>query len=136
MDVFNTRVIDYMERHDSFSLLETKVMDRVIRQMWEGSIDTGGSFFGLSTCFNIIRKAHPGYQKDYERSHRLKCRRDLGRKRHHQLTFRAYLKSMNLRYYLDMLTFVVLMSAYIYLVLKWKVVRQRNRDFRPELISY
>ena len=77
------RVIDYMEQHDSFSLLETKVMDRVIRQMWEGSYDTGGSFLSLSTCYKIITKGSPSYQKDYERAHRLVCQRDLGAKRHH-----------------------------------------------------
>lgn len=66
--------------------------------MWEGSTESGGSFFGLSTCYDIIRKADSSYLKDYERTHRLMCWRDVGRKRHHQFTFRVYIKSMNLRY--------------------------------------
>ena len=53
-DIFNTRVIDYLEKHDTFKLFETKVMDRVVREMWNGSIDAGGSFFGLSTCYAIM----------------------------------------------------------------------------------
>ncbi len=73
LDLFNMRVIDYMEQHDSFSLLETKVMDRVIHQMWEGSYDTGGSFLSMSTCYKIIKKGSPSYHKDYERAHRLVC---------------------------------------------------------------
>ena len=106
-----------MERHDSFTLLETKVMDRVILQMWEGSIDTGGSFLGLSTCFNIVRKAAPSYQKDYERTHRLKCWRDLEGKRNHQFTFKVYLKSMNLRYKIELFIFILMMIAFQYYIL-------------------
>ena len=42
---------------------------------------------------------------------------------------------MKLRYYLDLLTFLVLMVSYIYFILEWKVHRQRNRDFRSEFIA-
>ena len=42
---------------------------------------------------------------------------------------------MKLRYYLDLLTLLVLMVSYIYFILKWKVHRQRNRDFRSDFIA-
>lgn len=80
--------------------------------MWEGSIDRGGSFFGLSTCYDIIRKANPSYRKDYERTHRFSCNRDVMRKRHHQFTFRVYLKSMNLRYKIELLIFILMMIGF------------------------
>lgn len=38
-DINQEKVITYMERHDCYELMETKVMDRVIMQMWDGSID-------------------------------------------------------------------------------------------------
>ena len=116
-DLFDNRVIDYMERHDSFSLLETKVMDRVIRQMWEGSIDTGGSLFSLSTCYKIVTKGYTSYQKDFERTHRLVCNRNLRNKRHHPFTYRVYLKSMNFRYNIELILFIVVMIAFQYYIL-------------------
>ena len=108
-----------MEEHDSFKLLETKIMDRVIRQMWDGSIDTGGSFFELSTCYNLLRKAAPSYLKDYERTHRFRLKRDLSKKRHHPYTFRVYLKSMSLRYKIELLMIIAVMAVFMIGILRW-----------------
>ena len=119
VDIFDTRVIDYMEEHDSFKLLETKIMDRVIRQMWEGSLDTGGSFFALSTCFNLLRKAAPSYPNDYERTHRFRLQRDLSRKRHHPCTFRVYLKSKSLRYKIELLMIIAVMAIFMVGIMRW-----------------
>lgn len=108
-DIFNTRVIDYLEKHDTFKLFETKVMDRVVREMWNGSIDAGGSFFALSTSYTIIKELVDGSKEDAERNHRLLWTRDLDSLRHHTLTFRVYLKSMSLRYTIELITYSILL---------------------------
>ena len=108
-DIFNTRVIDYLEKHDTFKLFETKVMDRVVREMLNGSIDAGGSFFALSTSYTIMKELVDGSKEDAERNHRLLWTRDLDSLRHHTLTFRVYLKSMSLRYTIELITYSILL---------------------------
>lgn len=91
MDIFDKKVIEYMEDFDSFSLMETKVMDGVLKKMWQGSIDTGGSFFALSVTYKVLKKEISlAYMKDYERTHRLRCRRNLDGVRHHGYTIKVY----------------------------------------------
>ena len=76
-DIFNKKVITYMEKHDCFTLMETKVMDGTLKKMWEGSVDTGGSFLAMSVNYKVLTKeASFAYTKDYERTHRLRCRRN------------------------------------------------------------
>ena len=103
-DIFNNQIISYIEEYDSFALMETKVMDNVIRKMWHGSVDTGGSFFSLSVCYKVLTKEYcPSYKKDYERTHRLRVRGRLDDVRHHGLTFKVFMKNMDLRYYIELL---------------------------------
>ena len=118
VDIFNKRVIDYMEEYDSFSLMETKVMDGAIKKMWTGSIDTGGSFFALSINYKVLTKeASFDYMKDYERTHRLHCRRSIENVRHHKFTFNVYKKSMILRYYVELLLYIILVASFQYYIL-------------------
>lgn len=35
----------YMELRDSFTLMDTKVMDRIMKEYWNSDIDTSGSFY-------------------------------------------------------------------------------------------
>ena len=44
-DLANHNSLYYMELMDCFQLMDTKVMDRIMKDYWNSSIDTSGSFF-------------------------------------------------------------------------------------------
>jgi len=44
-DYSNKNALAYMEMMDAFQLMGTKIMDRVMKEYWNSSIDTSGSFF-------------------------------------------------------------------------------------------
>ena len=102
-----------MEEYDSFSLMETKVMDNVLKKMWRGPFDTGGRFFAFSVCYKVLTKEiNTDYQKDYERTHRLRCRGRIEKTRHHPYTFKVYKKAMDFRYYIELLLFILVAGAF------------------------
>ena len=41
----------YMEKIDAFQLMETKVMDRIMKEYWKSNIDTGGSIFEMASSY-------------------------------------------------------------------------------------
>ena len=59
-----------MEKLDSFKLLDTKVMDRIMKDYWNSNVDASGSFMGNSTCFNILTVNKLTHIDDYESSNR------------------------------------------------------------------
>ena len=44
-DLDNHNSLYYMELMDAFKLMDTKVMDRIMKEYWNSNIDTSGSFF-------------------------------------------------------------------------------------------
>ena len=44
-DLANHDSLYYMENMDAFQLMDTKVMDRIMKEYWNSNIDTSGSFF-------------------------------------------------------------------------------------------
>lgn len=44
-DLKNRNSLYYMELMDAFRLMDTKVMDRIMKEYWSSNIDTSGSFF-------------------------------------------------------------------------------------------
>lgn len=44
-DFSNHNTLYYMELMDAFELMDTKVMDRIMKEYWNSNIDTSGSFF-------------------------------------------------------------------------------------------
>ena len=53
-DLFNRDALFYMEKLDSFKLMDTKVMDRIMKDYWNSNIDTSGSLMSCSTTYNIL----------------------------------------------------------------------------------
>jgi hypothetical protein len=47
----NHNTLYYMELMDAFRLMETKVMDRIMKEYWNSDIDTSGSIFQASTSY-------------------------------------------------------------------------------------
>ena len=50
-DLSNNNALYYMELMDAFRLMETKVMDRIMKEYWNSDIDTSGSIFQASTSY-------------------------------------------------------------------------------------
>ena len=50
-DIFNNNSLYYLEKHNCYRLMETKVMDRIMQEYWKSDIDTTGNFLGISTSF-------------------------------------------------------------------------------------
>ena len=50
----NHNTLFYMELMDAFRLMETKVMDRIMKEYWNSDIDTSGSFFQASTAYQLL----------------------------------------------------------------------------------
>jgi len=131
-DIFDKQIIEYMEEYDTFTLMETKVMDNILKKMWRGSIDTGGSFFAMSTCFKIATKEFsPEYKKDYERTHRLRVFNRIDKVRHHPYTFKVYRKGMNFRYYVELLMYSVLGITFQYYMLGFVTGFQSFAELKP-----
>lgn len=135
-DIFGKQIIEYMEEYDTFTLMETKVMDNVLKKMWRGSIDTGGSFFAMSTCFKIATKEFsPSYKKDYERTHRLRVFNRIDKVRHHPFTFKVFRKGMDFRYYIELLLYLVLSTTFQYFMLRFVTGYQSFADLKPQFFE-
>ena len=97
-----------MELQDSFKLMDTKVMDRIMKDYWNSNIDTSGSFFNNSTCFQILTVNKLSYIEDYERTHRFYHERDVKVTRPHPYMYKVYVNSMQMRYFIEICTFSII----------------------------
>ena len=82
-----------------------------------------------------MEKSDSSYRKDYERSHRLKCKENIDNVRHCRMTFKVFLKSMNFRYHLEMLFFLAVMIAFTVYILMWIAIFQSNADDTDLLVE-
>ena len=107
-DLFNKDALFYMEKLDSFHLMDTKVMDRIMKDYWNSNIDTTGKVMGTSTCYNILTKHHLTSLEDYERRNRFNVKREVGNMRPHPYMFKVYVISMQMRYFMEVIFFTTL----------------------------
>lgn len=42
-DIFETDAMSYMERMDAYTLMDTKIMDRIMKELWNSDIDVSGT---------------------------------------------------------------------------------------------
>ena len=106
-DLSNRNSLYYMELMDSFQLMDTKVMDRIMKEYWKSNIDTSGSFFQTSTSLKLL-KADYRENEDVELSSRFYHARDVSEYTSHPYTLRVYLKSMQTRYFIELALFLML----------------------------
>jgi len=83
-----------MEKLDSFRLLDTKVMDRIMKDYWNSNVDSSGYFMSCSTCFNILRTNKLSHIDDYESNHRFYELRDISEVRPHEYIYKVFVLSM------------------------------------------
>ena len=70
-DIFGVDSMAYMEQMNSYTCMDTKIMDHIMKEYWNSNIDmSGGDFFACSTCYNILTKYEFKVMKDYETNHR------------------------------------------------------------------
>jgi hypothetical protein len=69
-DVFGLTSLEYFEKYDVFKLLETKVIDCIVIDLWESNLDVNGGFLENSTAFQIVDFYMSGVMIDYERENR------------------------------------------------------------------
>lgn len=53
-DIFGVDALSYMEQMDAYTLMDTKIMDRIMKEYWNSDIDVSGKFMNNSTCYNIL----------------------------------------------------------------------------------
>jgi hypothetical protein len=105
----NHNSLYYMELMDAFKLMDTKVMDRIMKEYWNSEIDTSGSIFQASTAYQLLMPgAAVSKYEDNEQNHRFYLKRDIKKFRSHTLMLQVYLKSMQTRYFIELMLFVAL----------------------------
>jgi len=105
-DLFNKDALYYMEDLDSFHLMDTKVMDRIMKDYWNSNIDTSGKFLGASTSFKILTEHNLNFMEDFERRNRFNVKRDVTKMRPHSYMFKVYVISMQMRYFMEITFFL------------------------------
>ena len=88
--------------------MDTKVMDRIMKDYWNSNIDISGHFLNTSTAFKIITAHDLSFKEDYERQNRFYQNRSNDNIRPHPYMFKVYVQSMRLRYSFEIATFILL----------------------------
>lgn len=110
-DIFDTNALAYMEKMNSYDVMDTKIMDKIMKEYWTSNIDLGDSFFLASTCYNILFKYDFNIMKDYEAENRFYHTFDLTKMMSHGLIMRVWTESMQLRFFIDLVIYVVMLAA-------------------------
>ena len=100
-----------MEKMNSYDVMDTKIMDKIMKEYWTSNIDLGDSFFLASTCYNILFKYDFNIMKDYEAENRFYHTFDLTKMMSHGLIMRVWTESMQLRFFIDLVIYVVMLAA-------------------------
>ena len=97
-----------MARLQLYKVMQTNVTDRVIKDTWNSRVDISGSIFENSTAFNYIFYNYFSSNEDFESKRRFYHKRDLTTEvRPHRFSYRVWLQSMNLRYFIEMAFFAM-----------------------------
>ncbi len=60
----------YITKNKVYSILDHKLMERIVMDYWESDIDITGFIFEASTCYRILNYDNLAYIKDYEETSR------------------------------------------------------------------
>lgn len=82
-DIFGVDALSYMERMDAYTLMDTKIMDRIMKEYWNSDIDVSGKFINNSTCYNILTQYSLDFAEDYEKDHRFYSKREMNKTKTH-----------------------------------------------------
>jgi len=143
VDLQNRDVLYYLERLDAFGIMETHIMDRVMQEYWQSDLDAGGSFFDFSTASGILRaddNLQTETDSDYERANRFYVYRDITRTQPNRFSFMVVRKSMQTRYFLEILFFLTLTLYFQYKLIvftqAWNTAIDEMTTIREKILEY
>ena len=70
VDLMNRDSLYYLEHLDAFEIMESHIMDRVMQEYWQSSLDASGPFLGASTSYGILTHIDNRYKYDFEHKSR------------------------------------------------------------------
>ena len=82
--------------------------------MWESKTDIGGSVFDLSTSYYLLTKNRLTFKEDNEVRNRFYNKKLDERVLPHRCTFAVWKKSMNLRYLIEAIIYVLILVVFQY----------------------
>jgi hypothetical protein len=77
-----------METMDAYTLMNTKIMDRIMKELWDSEYDMSGSFLDQSTSYQLLQSP------DEEIDRRFFKHRDLKRTRQHKYILPIWTESI------------------------------------------
>lgn len=114
-DIENYSTIDLMAKLQLHRVMQTNVTDRVIKDTWNSRVDVSGSVFENSTAYNFLFTDYFKSKEDFEEKRRFYQSRDLTIDvRPHRFSYRVWLQSMSLRYFIEMTFFAISVLVFQY----------------------
>lgn len=105
IDLLNKNALYYLEHLDAFPIMETHIVDRVMQEYWQSSLDANGKFLGASTPYRILTEAEAGFDLEYgTRFYKARDKRATP----HSLSFVVVRQSMQIRYFMETFFFFLL----------------------------
>lgn len=104
----NRNSLYYLEHLDAFEIMESHIMDRVMQEYWQSNLDASGNLLEASTAYGILTHRTDRYQYDYEQRNRFYAPRDQKLIRPNKLSFNVMIRSMQVRYFLEVFIYFVL----------------------------
>lgn len=98
----------YIAEHNLYSLLGSRVMDRIMQDFWKSNMDVSGNIMEASTAYRIISRSSFAFTRDEEKEQRFYKRKDMSKLKSHPFQFHVWKKSMLVRYAIEAFSFVAL----------------------------
>jgi hypothetical protein len=67
-DLFGKDLLWYIAEHNIYSILGSRVMDRIMQDFWRSNIDVTGNILECSTSFKIMKNSSFSFTKDEEKA--------------------------------------------------------------------
>ena len=98
-------------------ILQTKVVDRLIKDIWASKVDVSGSLMDNSSTYAIVRHGRLSYNYDFEFRSRF-YNKDYTKTNNkpHEFTFRVWAESIKLRYFVELVLYACLLISFQYYV--------------------
>ena len=96
-----------MEKMDSYSLMDTKIMDRIMKELWNSDIDINGSFLDQATCYKLYENPKLELMTRFYRN-------ETPNKKLHGLILRRWAESLGFRYDVEGVVYGIFTTFNIY----------------------
>ena len=113
--------LDLIAKLKLYSVLQSKVADRIIRLSWSSKIDSSASIMDIATTYKIFKNTNFSQAEDYELKYMRFWRRGSNAEEPlpHILNFIVWKNSMLVRYFVEMLAYSIQVIALTYFISKF-----------------